>query len=121
MINVDDCYDANVISYLEYIKRLHIQHKVLYMDECTIDDIKEYLREGNNIFLITNCSRVSRQEILQSIRKMCKMFAIRCWYSIMLFEKIEEMPDEKEGWNDILLNYPQSKNIKQIKCHDRLI
>lgn len=118
------------------------EEKEVYM-EC-LNRILEIISEGNNvIFDSANLSIKQRNILLKSVRNHCRRKAIRCWLSIMCFplsysecfvkmdieernasmsdKKRLEMPEQKEGWNDIWIYDIHKKIFRQIKCHDKLI
>lgn len=122
---------------------LNDSQKRLVSQKC-IGMIYELLLDGCNIFFdSSNCNREEREKLMQDLRKFCRKRAIRCWMSIMVFsspcnysnhksnmeegisegnkDRILEMPEVKEGWNDILLYDDKIKSFKQIKCHNKMI
>lgn len=107
-----------------------------------IELIKGYLLSGYNIFFdAENLNSNDRMILLRNIRKYCRENAIRCWISVMFFPKslraceglmdrlekdaVEEtmidIPEQMEGWNDILIFNEKGMSFKQVKCHTNLI
>ena len=115
-------------------------------EEC-LKDIERYLDEEQNVFYVARPFEDDRIKMLKSVKRYCSSNLIKCWFSFMTFpiacediikqlqgeemtiteicmenEKYDsELPNEHEGWNEILVNQYFHNKIIQDKIHNRLI